>query len=332
MPVSSSGMYFDTLVTVTLYDYDGSSEKLLGDCMDICDHYESLFSTTKEGSDVWRINHAEELSANDTGITTNNDGSIGINVDKETADIINTSLEYCSLSGGALDLTAETLIQLWDIRDNISETTPVIPGKKEISQALSHTGYDLVSACYDTDKGIGYVTLKDPDVKITLGFIAKGYIADKLSEYLKENGVRSALINLGGNVLTIGTKPDGTKYNIGIQKPFADRGESVTTVRVSDSSVVSSGIYERYYKSEGHIYHHILDAKNGYPTDNGVYGVSVICDSSTSADALSTICILLGPDKGLSLIETLDDTEALYIMSDDSIITSSGWNTYSTGN
>ena len=147
---------------------------------------------------------------------------------------------------------------------------------------------------------------------IDLGALVKGYAADEMAAYLKSEGVSSGLINLGGNVLTIGSKPDGSMWRIGIRKPF-DSDAIIDTVEVSDQTVVSSGVYERYFEQDGVIYHHILDPDTGYPIENGIWGDSIICSSSLQGDALSTTCLALGVEKASELIESLDGVEAVFI-------------------
>ena len=129
----------------------------------------------------------------------------------------------------------------------------------------------------------------------------------------------SAMINLGGNVLAMGSKLDGSDYNIGIQKPFDETGEPITSVKISDKSVVTSGIYQRYFKADGKIYHHILDPNTGYPCENNLYSVTILTDSSLTADALSTTCFLLGYDRGMKLINQLDNVDAVFITNDNQI-------------
>ena len=163
------------------------------------------------------------------------------------------------------------------------------------------------------------VKLADPQAGIDLGAIAKGYIADRIKDYLEEEGVRHAMINLGGNVLAMGSKLDGSDYNIGIQKPFDETGEPITSVKISDKSVVTSGIYQRYFKADGKIYHHILDPNTGYPCENNLYSVTILTDSSLTADALSTTCFLLGYDRGMKLINQLDNVDAVFITNDNQI-------------
>ena len=168
------------------------------------------------------------------------------------------------------------------------------------------------------------VTLLDPESQISLGFIAKGYIADKLKEYLLSENIRSAIINLGGNLLAVGVKPDGSPFQFGIQKPFDTQGTPVTVLSVSDKSAVSSGIYERYFYQNQVLYHHILDASDGYPVQNNLLGVTILSDSSTVGDALSTTCFVLGPEEGMQLIESLDEVEAVFVTKDYALHYSSG--------
>jgi thiamine biosynthesis lipoprotein len=137
--------------------------------------------------------------------------------------------------------------------------------------------------------------------------------------------VTGGIIDLGGNILCIGGKTDTDPFRIGIQQPFADRNETIATVELRDKSVVSSGVYQRYIKTEdGKIYHHILDPSTGYSYDNGLLGVTIICDNSVDGDGLSTTVFALGQEKGMELVESLDGVEAAFINEDEQI-------TYSTG-
>ena len=166
---------------------------------------------------------------------------------------------------------------------------------------------------------------RSPDTMLELGAIVKGYAADRLKDYLKKQGVTAGVINLGGNVLTMGSKPDGTDWRIGLQKPFGDSGESIEIVEVADQSVVSSGVYERYFQKDGRLYHHILDARTGYPVDNGLWQVSIRSEKSLEGDLLSTVCFLLGPEAGMAYVESLEGVEASFMDENLQITHSSGW-------
>jgi len=162
---------------------------------------------------------------------------------------------------------------------------------------------------------------------LELGAVAKGYIADRVKGFLLSKGVTSALINLGGNILLVGEKTDGSAFNVGIQKPFEDRDAVVVAIsQLKDCSMVSSGIYERYfYDTEGNFYHHILDSKTGYPCNTGLLQVTIISSDSATGDALSTACFALGLEKGMDLIHSLDDVYAVFITADGTLHFSDGF-------
>ncbi len=306
-PISRSGFYFDTIITVTLYD--ASKENVLEGCFDLAGQYENYFSNTLPDSDISKINAA---------------GGTPVTVHDETIELLEKGISYGKLSDGAFDITIGKLSDLWDIslKALLEETdTSMVPSEAEIAEALSTIDY----TCIKIDGN--EVTLTNPDAKIDLGGIAKGYIADRIKEYLLEQGVESALINLGGNVLTVGEKTDGSPFTIGIQYPFREDGSSIASVQVADKTVVSSGIYERYFEVENTLYHHILDPHTGYPYSNNLLGVTIVTKNSVDGDALSTICFALGLEEGITFIENTEGTEALFITDDYEIHTTSGMGT-----
>src|SRR5699024_7366990 len=190
----------------------------------ICAQYEQLLSPTIETSEVSKINQAQGAP---------------VTVSDETAQLIRLGIEYGEISQGKFDITIASATNLWDFRDNKEKEIPYAEARSEAVSQIN----------YHSDKVDGNtVTLTDPEAKIDLGGIAKGYIADKLKEYLKNQGVEHALINLGGNMLALGGRPDGSDFRIGIQEPFAADGTVLTNISISDKSVVSSGNYERYFK------------------------------------------------------------------------------------
>lgn len=287
-PISKQGFLLDTVIQITLYDTN--DESLLDESFAVCEKYEQLLSRTIETSDVSRINEANGKP---------------VTVSDETISLIQKSLTYSQLSDRAFDITIAPLSSLWDFKDK-----KTIPDSHALDEARALVDYHTIQINGNT------VTLSNPKASIDLGAIAKGYIADKIKEYLVSQNIKSGLINLGGNVLTIGTKPDGSAWNIGIQKPFDEQNAVITSVHLSDESVVTSGVYERYFKQDGIIYHHILDAKTGYPYQNGLLGVTIISKESVDGDALSTTCFALGLQKGMELIQSLPDVEAIFITDD----------------
>lgn len=297
--VSDTGFYFDTVVTITLYHAEDS---LIQECFTQMEAYESLLSRTREGSDIWNINHSQGKT---------------VTVSPTTASLLETALSYAKLSNGVFDPTIAPVTDLWDFQGKGSHS---LPEASELEEALRHVGYETV--CLEGTS----VTLSDPKAAIDLGGIAKGYIADRLKEFLVSNGVTSGLIDLGGNLLTIGSKPDGTPWKLGIRKPFAQTSsELCAAVSVSDESLVTSGSYERCFELDGTFYHHILEPDTGYPASTGLSGVSILSPSSVDCDALSTICFLLGLEDGIQLIESLEETEALFITEDGTLHRSSGF-------
>lgn len=299
---SVTDFYFNTVISVTVYEpsirkgNSLSALELAQNCMDMAASYEHLFSRTVEGSDIWNINHSNGLP---------------VTVSDDTLALLSASLSYAEASNGLVDPTIGTLSSLWDFSNTEKRT---VPSDTKIEEALSHVNYKSVVI-----EG-NQVSLTDPNACLDLGFIAKGYIADGMKQYLLSEGVTSAVINLGGNVLTIGSKPDGSDYKIGIQKPFADSGTALMTLSVRDKSVVSSGNYERYFYDGGTLYHHILSTTNGYPASSDLSQVTIISNTSLEGDALSTLCFLLGSEKGCALIKSLPDTEAIFVTSDGKII------------
>lgn len=283
---------FDTVISVQIFD--SVDEDVLKGCEKLCKKYDSMFSNKIEDSEISRINSA---------------GGNPVEVSKETIKLIKKGIYYSEMSDGVFDITIAPVSNLWDFKAE----TPLVPSPEAIAEAVSHVNYKNIIIRDNT------VKLTDPHAGIDLGAIAKGYIADRIKDYLEDEGVRHAMINLGGNVLAMDSKLDGSDYNIGIQKPFDETGEPITSVKISDKSVVTSGIYQRYFKTDGKIYHHILDPNTGYPCENNLYSVTILTDSSLTADALSTTCFLLGYDRGMKLINQLDNVDAVFITNDNQI-------------
>ncbi|HJA12195.1 MAG TPA: FAD:protein FMN transferase [Candidatus Mediterraneibacter merdipullorum] len=291
-----NGMYFDTVVQVRAW---GATQDIMDRCGELCAYYEGLFSATIDTSDVSKINRAHGQP---------------VTVSEETAELIETGIAYGELSDGRFDITIASASALWDFTEN---TEKVLPDGDAFREAVSHIDYRCVRVEGNT------VTLTDPDARLDLGGIAKGYIADRLKAYLESEGVEHALIDLGGNMLALGSRYDGTDFTIGIQKPFARTGTVMAAVPVSDRSVVSSGDYERYFEKDGVIYHHILDPDTGYPIQNELDQVTILSDASVDGDALSTACFALGLEDGMALIQRLDGVDAVFVTKDGEIHKSS---------
>ena len=307
--ISRNGFFFDTIITITLYGTD--NESYINSCFSLASDYEKKFSNTIKDSEISKINQ--------------NAGSY-VSVSDETIELLTDAIEYGNISGGKFDVTIGNLSDLWNFSEIAKNSgspdnkvdSSVVPSDEEIKKQLSHVNYHCIQI--DGNR----VKLTDPDSKLDVGGIAKGYIADKMRTYLNQEGITSGVISLGGNVLTLGSKTDNKPYTIGIQKPFADTGTPLAELRVKDASIVSSGIYERYYRVGDKLYHHILDTETGYPVENNLYQVTIISQSSMDGDALSTTCFALGLEKGMELIEETDGIEAVFVTDDGNLHYSSG--------
>ena len=308
-PISISSIKLNTAVQITIYD--SQDKALLDDCLALCDKYELVFSRTNEKSELYKLNHRKDTSDKDP----NADGQTTPYPVSGTADTWHISEDLASLlsqglsitreSDGAFDIAIAPLTSLWDF----TAEGPKVPDDAAIQKALPLCSSDGVTIDGQD------ITLPSDDIQFDVGAIAKGYIADRMKDLLVKKGVKSAIINLGGNVLCIGSKPDGTPFKVGIQKPFADRNETEAVMDITGKSVVSSGIYERCFKQGGKLYHHILNPQTGYPYDNGLISVTIISDQSVDGDALSTTCFALGLEDGLKFAEK-KGVQAVFITED----------------
>lgn len=293
-PITVTDYKLNTYVTVTIYD--STDTALLDECMTLCDKYELIFSRTNPESELYKLNHGL--------LPQSADGYYAIS--DELFEVIEIGKKYSKLSDDAFCIAMEPLTSLWNFTDGAKN----VPADEQITSVLPvlNSNDILLHAPNEitfTNKGMG----------IDLGAVAKGYIADKIKEYLISEGVNSALIYLGGNVLCIGEKETGA-FKIGIEKPFDTDSNPAAVVSVSDTSIVTSGTYERYFEKAGNFYHHILDKNTGYPIENDLTAVTIITPVSADADALSTTCFSLGLKKGLELLESLDYADGFFITKD----------------
>lgn len=291
-PISATEFMLDTVITITVYDGDGSA---LSGALELCKQYENLLSKTVKTSDIYKINRS---------------GGMPTEVTPETVELLNTALDIAVKSNGAFDPTVLPLVTLWDVQNR---TFP--PSVADIKDKLNYVNYNNIIISQNTVTAQG-------GAQLDLGGIAKGFIADRIKEYLKANGVTSGVINLGGNTLLIGDK-NGSDFTVGLQKPFGKNGELSATLELTDKTAVTSGIYQRYFEADGKIYHHIIDPYTGYPCDNGIASVTVITESSCIADGLSTACLNLGIEKGSELAKQYS-AELIYITASGELILTDG--------
>lgn len=285
IPYTETRFFFDTLITVTIYE---DRQDVLDKAIDLCAEYQERLSLNDEGSEIKLINESK-------GNT--------ITVTDEMLTILNAGIKYGELTNGSFDITIKPLGELW----NIGNDGQNIPNEKDILSSLELVDYSGIKISGND------VTLPNEDSLIDLGAISKGFIADQIKELLVNEGIKSGIINLGGNIQTIGAKPDGSAFEIGIQKPFGTSTESISSVSVIDQCVVTAGVYQRYFEDNDTIYHHILDTTTGYPVDNGLWSVTIIADDAMTADILSTVCFTMGLDQGVEYISNLDNIDAVFV-------------------
>lgn len=277
---------FSTVVSVTLYDC--TDKELLKNCFSLLAEYETIFSRTLPGSELYTINH-------------NTSGSADLS--DELAEVLSLGLSYREISKEHFDLTIAPLSDLWAFGSESAK----VPEPAEIQTCLSSVNGANVL--------LNESHLICPaGTQFDLGAIAKGWLADRTAAYLKDHGIESALIYLGGNTLALGEKPDGNAYRIGIAMPFSSPELAGVLTAIKNKSVVTSGIYERFFIEDGTLYHHILDAATGYPVQNDLLSVTIVCENSALADLLSTVCFLLGTDDGLKLIEDISAQTEVYAL------------------
>ena len=315
-PVMDDGYYLDTVCTISIYrmadgqgkvkdaeDMREEAEAAIGEAFDLCSELESKVSRTRKDSDISRLNSA---------------AGEWVDVSEDTLKLIQKGMEYSHMSDGSFDITVGGVTEQWDF--HAPEGEAKIPDADALAEAVKHINYRNIAI-----EG-NRVRLTDPETKIDLGGIAKGYIGDRMTELLESKGAVSAVINLGGNVICIGGKTDEDGFAIGVETPFSDRTEIIGKIDARDKTLVTSGVYERQIEVDGKRYHHILNTETGWPVDTDLDAVTLIADKGYSADidALSTICLILGADDGIKLIEKQDGMEGVFVLSDGSIRTTEG--------
>jgi thiamine biosynthesis lipoprotein len=233
----------------------------------------------------------------------------GVRPERVSADVLSViecALAVSEASGGAFDITVRPATRLWNFGHQ--ERVPPDADLRALLDAGT-VGWRGVAV----DRRAGTVFLKAPGAAVDLGGIAKGYAADETERILRARGVRSALINLGGNVTAMGRSPQGEKWTVGIQNPLSVRGETALTLEIEDESVVTSGVNEQFFIRDGKRYHHLLDPRTLRPAQSGLLSATVIARSSMLADALSTAAFVLGAEQGARLVGR-ENARAVFIL------------------
>lgn len=263
---------------------------------------EKLFSRFLPQSEISLVNQAAGIRSEKVSL--------------DTFEVLSTAVEFSAHCRGLLDITINPLVDLWcSAKDSFSP-----PDETKIKDVLALVNYtDLYLDAEQRTAGLHNI-----GQSIDLGGIGKGYTANKIVEMYQTFGIRSAFSNLGGNVVTLGTKPDGSPWKIGIRHPRQEK-RLIGVVSAVNQTVVTSGDYQRYFTGKnGKRYHHILDPLNGYPAESGLISVSIVTDDSMTADALSTMVFMAGMEKGLELLRGYPQTEAILVDSDEEVFVTKG--------
>jgi thiamine biosynthesis lipoprotein len=284
-----------TVCSVTLYDQ--AKENVYRDIFNRLREIETRMSVNLPDTEVVRVNAAAGLEP--------------VQVHDNVFNVIQRAVHYAKISGGAFDPTVGPLVSLWGITGD----NPRVPSQAEIDAVLPLIDWRDI----ELDSTARSVFLKRPGMALDLGAIAKGYAADEAAAIIRKAGLKRAIVNLGGNILTLGEKKDKSPWRIGLQDPLEERGAYFGVVTCPEKTLVTSGVYEKFFEADGLRYHHLLSPSDGYPARSGLLAVTIITDNSMDADALSTAVFVLGYAKGRALIESLEGTEAVFVFDDMSV-------------
>lgn len=289
---------------VVLRVYDEGKEEALDQAIQRIEELDKKLSSNDSNSEIDTINQAA--------------GKHAVEVSEDVYPLIKASAEYSSIPNSGFDYTVGAVTALWRIGFDDAR----IPSDSEIQSVLPLVDYEKVEL-NDADRT---VFLSEEGMRIDLGAIAKGYIADEVVAVLQEHGVTTAIVDLGGNVIVMGDSPtrDTGGFNVGVQDPFSSRGDIVGSVNLKNKTVVTSGIYERYIEEGDNFYHHLMNPDTGYPFDNNLAGVTIITDKSIDGDAYSTVVYGFGLEKGLEFVNQQEGVEAVFVSIDKELFTSDG--------
>ncbi|MCL7415480.1 MAG: FAD:protein FMN transferase [ANME-2 cluster archaeon] len=297
--ISQSRQMMGTIVTIEIISTSTDAQTAIDRSFNEIDRIEGLMSTYDRNSEISVLNTEEHVD----------------NASDDFIYVIEQSIYYGSISGGAFDISIKPILDLWKSKISAGE----FPSGQDINETLHLVNYSNISVNNST------VSFKTEGMSITMDGIAKGYAVDQAIRSLKNSGYESGFVNAGGDGMYFGTKPDGSKWRVGLRNPD-NKSDSVVVMEISDMAVATSGNYERYFNESARL-SHISDPRTGYSSE-GLMSVTVIAGSAMEADALATAVFVLGPGSGLDLIENTENTECFLITAEKQIMTSSGFDAY----
>jgi len=285
----------DTVIDITAYGEN--AQKAVDAAKKTIQNMDKLLSVTNKESDIYKLNHSKGKMCR---------------VSEETYHILTTAKELCHNTDGKFDITIYPILKLWGFTTDKEN----VPSQKEIDEKLSTVSSDhIVFSDANT-------VILNKNTEIDLGGIAKGYVADKAAQSMRDAGAEYGIISLGGNVRTVGSKPSGESWTVGIQHP--DSEDYFAILSVGECSVITSGAYQRNFTKDGKTYHHIIDPKTGYPAESDAKSVTIIGDDGTVCDALSTALFIGGSEYAHNLRQLRDDFEYVILTKDNRIVASKG--------
>lgn len=294
--------------------FEGGDKALLDTIFSKIQDIEQAMSTSTKDYTT-----SEILDINATSRGRHTDERNTFTLSNDITNVMSSALYIAKLTRGAFDPSIRPLVSLWGFGSNDERDEARVPSISMIQTILPHIDWSLISV----DETSRTLTMQGGQ-EIDVGGIAKGYAANLARQQLLEAGVASAIIDFGGNIITIGKKQNGKLWRIGIQEPFAPLGTVLMTLDTTERAIVTSGIYERYFESDGVQYSHLIDSHTGYPISNNLLSVTIVSKDSMLADGLSTGIFILGAKEGLKTIETIPEAEAIFVTKDKKIIVSSG--------
>lgn len=292
-PSTVSFFAMDTTMEFNIY----GDESLTKDAQSVITDLEKKVSVTDSDSEIYRINQ------NGSGTLTGN-----------ANELMQEALNMCKLTDGALDISIYPIVRAWGFTTGKYQ----VPDDATIQNLLSMVDYTRIQY----DKSTGNVTIPE-GMTIDLGSIAKGYAGQQAAQLLRNKGVTSAILNLGGNVQTVGSKPDGSPWQVAVKSPSGDN-EPMMVLSIEDQAVVTSGGYERYFEQNGHTYWHIMDPTTGKPADSGLLSVTVVGDDGGICDGLTTSLFVMGLEKGAKLWSENKGFEAIFITDSNEVYITEG--------
>ena len=310
----------DTVMRITVY----GDESALDDAEAEIERLDALLGFDDATSDISKINSESAYASNDSAYSENNalsapveppDDRISVEVSSDTADLLKRASEINASTGGAFDPCIAPVVELWGFYGQKYR----VPSQDEIDTELKRVG----ASGYSVD---GNAVAVNAGTRLDVGGIAKGYTASKLYDLLKADGIESGTIYLGGSVTVIGAKPDGSPWNVGVQDPDDPNNPNayVGYISATDTSIVTSGSYQRCFTENGVNYHHIIDPKTGYPADSGLVSVTIVSDDATLADGFSTALFVMGLDQASDYWRGAQGFEAVFVTDDGSVYITEG--------